>query len=45
MKGDIHRYVLSTGSFLSNIGELRFGQNNTGYQIIKIVKFSLIPYS
>ena len=45
MKGDIHIYVLSTSIFLSNIGELKFRQNTTGYQIIKIVKFSVIPYS
>ena len=38
MKGDIYRYVLSTNSFLCNIGEPRYGQNNLGYQIIKIVK-------
>ena len=39
MKGDIHSYVLSTSSFLCDIGELRFRQNNTRYQIIKIVKY------
>ena len=37
MKGDIHRFVLSTISFLSKNGELRYRQNNTGYQIIEIV--------
>ena len=45
MKDDIHRYVLSTVSFLSDIRELRYRQNNTGYQIIKKVKFRFIPYS
>ena len=45
MKGDIHRYVMSTNSFLSDIGELRYRQNNIGYQIIEIVKYRLIPYS
>ena len=44
-KGDVHRYVLSTISFLSDIGELRYRQNNTGYQIIKKVKYRLIFYS
>ena len=44
MKGDIHSYVLSTSSFLCDIGEPRFRQNNTRYQIIKIVKYELIPY-
>ena len=39
MKADIHRYVMSTNSFLSDIGELRYRQNNIGYQIIEIVKF------
>ena len=38
MKGDIHRFIFSTISFLSDIGELRYRQNNTGYQVIKIVK-------
>ena len=45
MKGDIHKYVLSTNSFLFDIGEPRYWQNNTGYQIIKKVKYRLIPYS
>ena len=45
MKGDIYRYVFSTRSFLSYIGELRYRQNNIGYEIIKIVKFRLIPHS
>ena len=44
MKGDIHSYVLITSSFLCDIGEPRFRQNNTRYQIIKIVKYELIPY-
>ena len=34
LKGDIHRYVLSTSSFLCDIGEMRYQQNNGGYQII-----------
>ena len=45
MKGDIHSFVLSISSFLCNIGQPRFRQNNTGYQTIKIVKYRLIPYS
>ena len=45
MKGDIHKYVLSTNSFLCDIGELRYSLNNTGYQIAKIVKYRLIPNS
>ena len=45
MKGEINRYVFSTISFLSDIRELRYRQNNTGYQIINIVIFILIPYS
>ena len=45
IKGDIHRNILSTSSFLRDIGELRYRQNNIGYQIIKIVRFRLIPYS
>ena len=45
MKGDIHSYVLSTSSFLCEIGKLRYRQSNIGYQIIKIVKYRLIPYS
>ena len=45
IKGDFHRYVLSTISFLCDIGELRYRQNNTGYQNIKMVKYRLISYS
>ena len=45
MKGDIQRYVLSTITFLCDIGKLRYRQNNTGYQNIKMVKYRLIPYS
>ena len=41
MKGDIHSYVLSKKNILYDIREPRFRQNNTGYQIIKIVKFNL----
>ena len=41
MKGNIHRYVLSTISFLCDIGEPRYRQNNTGYQNIKIVNYRL----
>ena len=44
MKGDIQRYVMSTNSFLSDIGELRYRQNNIGCQIIEIVKYRLISY-
>ena len=43
MKGDIHSYVLSTSSFLCDIGEPRLGQNNIGYQTIKIIKDRLRP--
>ena len=35
---------IATSSFLCDIGEPRFRQNNTRYQIIKIVKYELIPY-
>ena len=45
MNGDIFRYVLSTNSFLCDIGQPRYSQNNTGYQIIKVNKYTLIPYS
>ena len=45
MKGDIHSYVLDTNSFLCDIRERRFMQNNTGYKTIKIVKYRLITYS
>ena len=44
MKGDIHSYVFSTNSFLYNIGDPRIRQNNTRYQIIKIVKYEWIQY-
>ena len=43
IKGDIHRYVLSTINFLCDIGEPKYRQNNTGYQNIKIVNYRLIP--
>ena len=33
LKGDIHKYILSTSSFLCDFGELRYQQNNGGYQI------------
>ena len=39
MKGDIQRYVLSTISFLCDIGELRYWQNNTEQQNIEMVKY------
>ena len=45
MKDDINRYALSTISFLSNIREVRYRHNDSGYQIIEIVKFRLIPCS
>ena len=45
IKGDIYRYVLSTNSFLCDIGESRYSHNNIGYHIIKIVKYRLIPNS
>ena len=45
MKDDIHRYVLITCSPLCNIGELRYRQNNTGYQISKIVKLIIFKVS
>ena len=34
MKGDIHRYILSTSSPMYNIGEPRYRLNNKGYQIL-----------
>ena len=34
MKGGIPRYVFSTSSPLCDIGEPRYRQNNTGYQIL-----------
>ena len=36
LNGDIHRYVLSTSSFLCDIGEPRYKQNKMGYQISRI---------
>ena len=36
LKGDIHSFVLSTSSFLYDIGELRYKQNKIGYQIRRI---------
>ena len=45
MKGDIHRYVLSTSSFLWDVREPRYRQNATGYWFIKIVKNIIITYS
>ena len=36
LKGRIHSFVWSTKSFLYNIRELRYEQNNMGYQILKI---------
>ena len=45
MKGDIHRGIFGASSFLWDIRELRYRQNKTWYQMIKIVKFRLIPYS
>ena len=45
MKGDIHRYVLSTSSFLWDVREPRYRQNATGYRFIKIVKNIIITYS
>ena len=45
MKGDIHSFILSTSSFLCDIGKPRYRQNKIGYQLIKIVKYRLIPYS
>ena len=45
MKGNIHWHVLSTNIFLCHIGEPRYRQNKTSYQIIKIVKYWLIPNS
>ena len=37
--GDIHRYVLSTISFLCDNRELRYMQNNTEQQNIEMVKY------
>ena len=36
LKGEIHISVWSTKTFLYDIRELRYGQNNTGYQISRI---------
>ena len=36
IKGNIHRYILSTSSPLCNIQELRYRQNKTRYQISRI---------
>ena len=36
MKGDIHSFVLSTRSFLCEIGEPRYMQNKVRYQIKRI---------
>ena len=44
IKADIHRYVLSTISFLCDIGEPRYRQNDTGYRINRIVKYCLKLY-
>ena len=45
MKDGINMYVLSTSNLLCDVREPRYRQNNIGYQIIKIVKYRLIPYS
>ena len=44
MKGDIHMYVLSTSSRLWDIGEPRYRQNITRYQILRIVYYSIFDY-
>ena len=36
IKGDIRRYALSTSSPMGDIGEPRYRQNNTGFQILCI---------
>ena len=36
LKGGIHSFVLSTSSFLCDIGEPRYEQNKMGYQISRI---------
>ena len=41
MKGDIHSFVLSTSSLLYDIGEPRYKQNKTGYQILRIRYLSI----
>ena len=42
MKGDIHRYVLSTSSFLCDVGEPRYKQNNTENQIERFGNISQV---
>ena len=44
IKGDIHRYVSSTSSPLCDIGEPRYRQNNTGYQVLRIGYYSKFDY-
>ena len=41
MKGGIPRYVFSISSPLCDIGELRYRQNNTEYQILWIINLYL----
>ena len=42
LKGGIHSFVWSTKSFLYKIRELRYKQNNIGYQILKIWRKKII---
>ena len=42
IKGDIYRSVLNTSNFLCNIRKPRYRENNTGYQIIKGIKYMQI---
>ena len=41
MKDDIHRYIFGTSGFLWDIGELRYRQNKTGYQMIEISQIQI----
>ena len=44
MKVDIDRYILCTSSPLCGIREPRYGQNNKGYQILRIGYQSIFDY-
>ena len=44
MKGNIHRYVLSTSGPLFDIGKPRYRQNNKGYQVLRIGYLSILDY-
>ena len=44
MRGDIHKYVLSSISPLCEIGELGYRQNITRFPILRIVYYSIFDY-